>query len=64
MSSIEERIVKLLFREEIVAKSMADILLPPIISDHIFWKELTSKEAYNLARINLKENLNRLLNDK
>ena len=62
-SKIEEKLIKLLFKEEIIAKSMTSILLPPIITDHIFWKELTSEQAYNLARTNVRENLQRLLNE-
>jgi len=60
-SSIEEKILEILFKDKIVTEILVDHLLPKIRWTPEANKDYTPEMAYQIARDNLKINLNKFL---
>lgn len=60
-TKIEDKILSLLFKEDIIPREMSEILLPDIIFTPEFEKDFSAKEAYNLARSNLASSIQRMM---
>jgi len=61
---IEDKILEILFKDMIITEVLVDALLPEIFFGSEVREDLSPEEIYNIARENLKTNLNKLLGTK
>ena len=63
-SPIEDKILEIIFKDKLVTNILVDTLLPKVFFTTDIREDLTVEEIYNIARDNLKTNLNKLLGTK
>lgn len=63
-TEIEEKILKVLFKEDIIPREMADLLLPEVIFAPEVLQDMNVIDGYNMARDNLTIIIQRMLEEK